>query len=77
MLKEIRRNNTKEKEIIQAMEKQDGLTWEEDRVVYMEERIYIPSNKKIKEEILKENHDLVDMEHPGQHRMLELLKRTY
>ena len=77
MLKEIRRNNTKEKEIIQAMEKQDGLTWEEDRVVYMEERIYIPSNKKIKEEILKENHDLVYMEHPGQHRMLELLKRTY
>ena len=26
---------------------------------------------------MKENHDLVDIEHPGQHRMLELLKRTY
>ena len=37
----------------------------------------MPNNKKIKEEILKENHDLVDIEHPGQHRMLELLKRTY
>ena len=77
ILKEIRRNNTKEKEIIQAMEKQDGLTSEEDRVVYMEGRIYIPNNKKIKEEILKENYDSVDVEHPGQHRMLELLKRTY
>ena len=43
----------------------------------MEERIYVPNNKKIKEEILKENHDLVDMGHPGQQRMLELLKRNY
>ena len=63
--------------MVQALGKQDGLTWEEDGVVYMEERIYIPSNKKIREEILKENHDLVDVGHPGQHRILEMLKRTY
>ena len=43
----------------------------------MEGRIYIPNNKKIKEEILKENHDLADVEHLGQYRMLELIKRTY
>ena len=43
----------------------------------MEERIYVLNNKKIKEEILKENYDLVDVGHSGQHRMLELLKRTY
>ena len=77
ILKEIRRNTTREKEVIQALEKKDGLTWEDDGVVYMEGRIYIPNNKKIKEEILKENHDSVDMGHPGQHRMLELLKRNY
>jgi len=77
ILKEIRKNTTREKEVVQAMNKEDGLTWEEDRVVYMEERIYVPNNRKIKEEILKENHDLVDVEHPGQYRMLELLKRTY
>ena len=77
ILKEIRRNVTREKEVVQALEKEDGLTWEEDGVVYMEGRIYIPNNRKIKEEILKENHNSVDVEHPGQHRMLELLKRTY
>jgi len=77
ILKEIRRNATREKEVVQALEKRDGLTWEEDGVVYMKERIYVPNNKKIKEEILKENHDSVDVGHPGQHRMLELLKRTY
>ena len=36
ILKEIRRNTTREKEVNQALEKKDGLTWEEDRVVYME-----------------------------------------
>jgi len=77
ILKEIRRNTTREKEVIQALEKKDGLTWEEDGVVYMEGRVYIPNNKKIKKEILKENHDSVDVGHSGQHRMLELLKRNY
>ena len=76
-LKEIKRNITREKEITQALKKEDRLTWEEDGVVYMEGRIYVPNNKKIKEEILKENHDLADMGHPGQHRMLEVIKRTY
>jgi len=70
IIKEIQRNSTREKEVVQALEKQNGLTWEEDRVVYMEGRIYIPNNKKIREEILKENHDSVDVGHPGQYRML-------
>ena len=77
ILKKIQRNNTREKEVAQALEKQDGMTWEEDRVVYMEGRIYVPNNKKIKKEILKKNHDSADVGHLGQHRMLELLKRTY
>ena len=63
VIKEIWRNNIREKEVVKGLEKQDG-------VVYKEERIYVPNNKKIREEILKENHNLVDVEHPGQHRML-------
>jgi len=77
ILKEIRRNMTREREIIQALGKKDGLTWEEDGVVYMEGRVYMPNNNKIKEEILKENHDSANVGHLGQHRMLELIKRTY
>jgi len=76
-LKEIKRNMMREKEVVQALKKEDGLTWEGDGVVYMEGRIYVPNNRKIKEEILKENHDLADIGHPGQHRMLEVIKRTY
>ena len=77
ILKEIKRNITREKEVVQVLKKEDGLTWEEDGVVYMEGKIYILNNKKIKEEILKENHNSVDVGHLGQHRMLELIKRTY
>ena len=66
IIKKIRRNNTREKEVVQALKKEDGLIWEEDGVIYMEGRIYILNNKKIREKILKENHDSVDMKHPRQ-----------
>ena len=46
-------------------------------MVYIEERIYVPNSKKIRENILKKNHDSVDVGHPGQHRMIKLIKRTY
>ena len=75
ILKRIRKNNTREKEVTQAIKKEDGLTWEEDGVVYMEGRVYIPNNKDLKEEILREHHDPADVGHPGQHRMQELIKR--
>ena len=58
---------TREREVVQVLEKKDSLTWEEDRIIYMDGRIYIPNNKKTKEIILKENHDEVDVGHPGQH----------
>ena len=77
ILKEIQKNNTRENEVVKVLEKQDGFTWKEDGVVYMEGRIYVPNNKRIREKILKENHNSVDIEHSEQHRMLELLKRTY
>ena len=66
-MKEIRRNTTREREVVQALEKKDSLTWEEDRIVYMDGRIYVPNNKKTKEIILKKNHDEVDVGHPRQH----------
>ena len=66
ILKEIRRNGTKEQKVIQALEKNNGLSWEEDGIVYIEGRIYVPNNKKLKEKILQENHNSVDVGHPEQ-----------
>ena len=65
IVKKIQRNDTRKKEIIQALENKDGLAWEEDGVAYMEGRIYVPNNKKLREEILKEHYDPADIEHPG------------
>jgi len=70
IIKEIKRNNTREKEVIQALNKEDG-------VVYMEGRIYVLNSKKIREEILEKNHNSVDVGHLEQQRMLELIKRNY
>ena len=77
ILKEIKNNNTREKEMIQALEKGDNGTWEENGIVYMDGRIYVPNSRKIKKKILQENHDLVDMRHLEQQRMLNLIKRNY
>ena len=76
IVKKIWKNNTREKKVTEALEKKDGLAWEEDGMAYIEGRIYVPNNKKFREEILKEHHDPADIGHLGQHRMLELLKRN-
>ena len=76
-IKKIKRNNTREKEVVQVLKKEDGLTWEEDKVVYIGGKIYVLNNKKLKEEILEENHNSVYMRHPEQQRMLKLIKRNY
>ena len=39
--------------------------------------MYIPNSKKLKEKILQKNHNSVDVEHPEQQRMLELIKQNY
>ena len=43
----------------------------------MDGRIYMSNYQKIKEKILQENHDLVDIGYLGQQRMMELIKRNY
>jgi len=60
--------------VVQALEKNDRLSWEQDVIVYMEGRIYILNNKKLKKKILQENHNLVDVGHSRQQKIMELLK---
>ena len=52
ILEEIRRNNIREQEVDQTLKREDRLTWEQDRIIYIEGRIYIPNNKRLKEQIL-------------------------
>ena len=77
LLEEIQKNNTKEQEVQKELEKEDGQAQKDNGVVYMKEKIYVSNNWKIQEQILQENHELVDVEHLEQQKMLELIKRNY
>ena len=44
IVEEIRRNNTREQEMQQLLKKEGELTWEQDGIVYIERKIYIPNN---------------------------------
>jgi len=77
ILEEIRRNRMREQEVYKELEKKDGQTWKEDGIVYVDRRIYVPNSQKIKEKILQENHEPVDIGHPGQQQMIDLIKRNY
>jgi len=59
------------------LKKEDGLSWEQDGIAYIERRIYVLNNKRLKEKILWENYNAVDIEHLGQQRIMELLKQNY
>ena len=43
------RKNTKEHEVEQELKKENSLAWEQDGITYLDGRIYIPNNSKIKE----------------------------
>ena len=43
----------------------------------MDRRIYILNNHKIKEKILQENYDSVDVRYPEQQQIMELIKRNF
>ena len=44
ILEEIRKNKTKEQEVYKELEKEDSQSYEENGIVYMDGRIYIPNN---------------------------------
>jgi len=77
IVEEIQKNNTREQEVQQMLKKEDGSTWKQDGIVYIEGKIYIPNNQKLKEQLLWENHDEVDIGHPRQQRIMELVKQNY
>ena len=77
ILEEIWWNGTREQEVCKKLEKKDEQVWEENRLIYVDGRIYVPNSQKIKERILQDNHELVDIGHLGQQQIMDLIKRNY
>ena len=65
LLKKIWKNNTKKQEVLKKLEKDEGQAWEDNGIVYVEERIYILNSQRIQEQIWWENHDPADVGYPG------------
>ena len=65
-LDEIRRNKTRKQEVWKKLKKDNEQSWEDNRIVYIEGKIYVPNNWKIQEQILQENYEPVDVRYLGQ-----------
>jgi len=59
------------------LEKKDKQAWKEDKIVYIDGKIYIPRNKQLWDEILSNNYNPLDIRYLGQQRIIKLIKRNY
>jgi len=75
--KQIKKIQTREQEVTKQLKKKDGQSWEENRIIYIDGKIYVPRNRQLRDKILSNNHNPPDVRHPEQHRMMELIKRNY
>ena len=73
----IKKIQTREHKVTRQLEKKDRQSWEENGIVYIDGKIYVPRNRQLRVEILSDNHNPPDVGHPGQHRIMELIKRNY
>ena len=65
LLEELQKNNTREQEVQKELEKEDEQVQEDNKVVNIEAKIYIPNNWKIQEQILQDNYELANIRHLG------------
>ena len=47
LLDDFWKNNTRKQEVQKELEKEDRQAWKNNRVIYIEERIYVINNQKI------------------------------
>jgi RNase H-like domain found in reverse transcriptase/Reverse transcriptase (RNA-dependent DNA polymerase)/Integrase zinc binding domain len=54
-------------------------SWQEHEngIITWQERIYVPRNKCLHEDIIREHHDSVAVGHPGRYKTQELITRNY
>jgi hypothetical protein len=53
--------------------------WQEhtEGIVTLQERIYVPKNKWLREDIIREHHDSITVRHPGWYKTQELITQNY
>jgi len=75
LLEEVRKSKVRDDEVVKAVEKmkragvkmlRDEEWREEDSIMYKEEKVYMPKDKKLRAEIVRLHHDTPIGEHGGQ-----------
>jgi len=63
-IQQIKKIQTREQEVTKLLERKNGQSWEENRIVYINDKIYVPKNRQLRDKILSDNHNPPDVGHP-------------
>jgi len=86
LLEEVRKSKMKDDEVVKVVEemKRAGVKmlrdeeWREvDGIIYKEEKVYVPKDKKLRAEIIRLHHDTPIEGHGGQWKIVELVTRNF
>ena len=74
----LRHRKNKDKVVIKALASKE-VHWKEhdDGLVTWKDRIYVPKDKSLREQIIRLHHDLPSAGHPGRYKTQELITRNY
>ena len=73
----IRKSKNVEEIVKEKVEKREKDWEEEDGIITWEGRIYVPKDKKLREEVIHLHHDTYTVGHPGRFKTAELILRNY
>jgi len=86
LLEEVKKSKVKDDEVVKAVEKMKRAgvkmlrdkEWREvNRIMYKEEKVYVPKDEKLRAEIIRLHHDIPIGGHGGQWKTVELVTRNF
>jgi len=86
LLEKVRKSKVKDDRVVKAVEEMKQVEvkmlrdeeWREvDSIMYKEEKVYMPKDKKLRVEIIRLHHDTLIGGHGGQWKMVELVTRNF
>ena len=79
LLQRIKRaTKNRDRRVVKALQNEEK-DWAEDEtgIVTWQDRIYVPKDKRLREDIIRQHHDSPLAGHPGRYKTQELITRNY
>ena len=73
----IQKDHRREALVTKLHKEKPTLFREEDKLLYYKDRVYIPPNKKLREQLLNDDHDVPIAGHPGVFKTYKLSNHHY